>query len=174
MSPPVAEQRESAVLNDKPQLVCASDRNREATMTVKAMLARKGSDVVTIEPTATVAAATRVLSDRRIGALVVTGADRRIVGIISERDIVAALGSRGAAVLDMPVADLMTRKVSTCGPDETIAELMSRMTEGRFRHVPVVEQGRLCGIISVGDVVKARLEEMQREQDALREYIRTA
>jgi CBS domain-containing protein len=143
-------------------------------MTVKTMLAHKGNDVVTIEPTATVSAATKLLSERHIGAVVVIGADRRIVGILSERDIVRALDARGAGVLETPVADLMTRKVVTCGMEETIAELMTRMSEGRFRHVPVVDQGRLAGIISVGDVVKARLEEMEREQDALREYIRTA
>jgi CBS domain-containing protein len=143
-------------------------------MTVKAILSRKGSEVLTIEPTATLAAAVKMLAQRRIGALVVTGPGHRIVGIISERDIVRALDANGTAVLDVPIAEVMTRKVVTCAQSETIAEIMERMTAGKFRHVPVVEQGRLAGIISIGDVVKARLEELVREQDALRDYIRTA
>jgi CBS domain-containing protein len=143
-------------------------------MTVKAILSRKGTEVLTIEPTATLAAAVKMLAQRRIGALVVTGPGHRIVGIISERDIVRAIDARGTVVLDAPVAEVMTRKVVTCSQGETIAEIMERMTSGKFRHVPVVEQGRLAGIVSIGDVVKARLEDLEREQDALRDYIRTA
>ena len=143
-------------------------------MTVKTILSRKGTEVLTIEPTATLAAAVKMLAQRRIGALVVTGPGYRIVGIISERDIVRVLDARGTAVLDAPVAEVMTRKVVTCSLSETIAEIMERMTAGKFRHVPVVEQGRLAGIVSIGDVVKARLEDLEREQDALRDYIRTA
>ena len=115
-----------------------------------------------------------MMAQRRIGALVVTGAGRRIVGIISERDIVRVLDEKGPAVLAAPVAEIMTRKVVTCTQNDTIAEIMERMTAGKFRHVPVVEQGRLVGIISIGDVVKARLDELEHEQDALRDYIRTA
>jgi CBS domain-containing protein len=143
-------------------------------MTVKDILSQKGGQVLTIEPTATLAAALKVLAQRRIGALVVTGADRRIVGIISERDIVRVLDEKGTAVLEAPVAETMTRKVVTCAQGETIAEIMERMTSGKFRHVPVVEQGQLVGIISIGDVVKARLGELEHEHDALRDYIRTA
>jgi CBS domain-containing protein len=143
-------------------------------MTVNDILLHKGSEVITIEPTATVAAAVRMLAQRRIGALLVTGADSRIVGIISERDIVRVLDDTGPAVLDTPVAEVMTRKVVTCGRHETIADIMERVTGGRFRHVPVVEDGRLAGIVSIGDVVKARLSELEHEQNALREYIRTA
>jgi CBS domain-containing protein len=143
-------------------------------MTVNDILLHKGSEVITIEPTATVAAAVRMLAQRRIGALLVTGADRRIVGIISERDIVRVLDETGPAVLDTPVAEVMTRKVVTCGRHETIADIMERVTGGRFRHVPVIEDGRLAGIVSIGDVVKARLSELEHEQNALREYIRTA
>jgi CBS domain-containing protein len=143
-------------------------------MTVNDILLQKGNQVFTIEPTATLAAATQTLAQRRIGALVVTGAHHRIVGIISERDIVRMLGEKGTAVLDAPVAEAMTRKVVTCHRNETIAEIMERMTGGKFRHVPVVEHGRLAGIVSIGDVVKARLSELEYEQDALREYIRTA
>jgi CBS domain-containing protein len=143
-------------------------------VTVHAILSRKGADVVTIEPNATVAQAAKVLSERRIGAVVVTGADRRVVGILSERDIVRALGAQGAQVLETAVADMMTRKVVTCTQQDTLAELMEQMTQGKFRHVPVVDQGQLVGIISIGDVVKSRLEEMESESAAMREYIRTA
>jgi CBS domain-containing protein len=143
-------------------------------MTVNDILSQKGNQVLTIEPAATLAAAVQMLAQRRIGALVVTGADHRIVGIISERDIVRVLGEKGTAVLGAPVAEVMTRKVVTCARNETIAEIMERMTGGKFRHVPVVEHGRLLGIVSIGDVVKARLSELEYEQDALREYIRTA
>jgi CBS domain-containing protein len=143
-------------------------------MTVKAILSRKGTEVATIEPNATLAEAIKTLAERRIGALLITGADRRVVGIISERDIVRTLGERGPSAVNGPVADVMTRKVVTCSQSETVCEIMERMTSGKFRHVPVVEQGRLIGIVSIGDVVKSRLEEMEREQAALHDYIRTA
>jgi CBS domain-containing protein len=143
-------------------------------MTVNDILLHKGSQVITIEPTATVAAAVRMLTQRRVGALVVTGADYHIVGIVSERDVVRVLDEIGPEVLDAPVAQVMTRKVVTCGRHETIAEIMERVTSGKFRHVPVVEHGRLVGIVSIGDVVKARLSELEDEQNALREYILTA
>ncbi len=154
-------------------------------MTVNDILSQKGNHVLTIEPAATLAEAVELLARRRIGALVVTGADRRIVGIISERDIVRVLDEKGRdivrvldekgpEVLGAPVAETMTRKVVTCTQTESIAEIMERMTGGKFRHVPVVEQGRLVGIISIGDVVKARLSELEHEHDALRDYIRTA
>ncbi len=143
-------------------------------MNVKNILSQKGSDVLTLEPAATLADAMDILAKRRIGALVITGADRRIVGIISERDVVRAIAEHGTDILRSPVAETMTRKVVTCGQNETIAEIMGRMTAGKFRHVPVVEQGRLIGIVSIGDIVKARLEELEQEHDALRDYIRTA
>jgi CBS domain-containing protein len=143
-------------------------------MTVNDILLHKGSQVITIEPAATLAAAVRMLAQRRIGALLVTGADHRIVGIISERDIVRVLDEKGTAVLGAPVAEVMTRRVVTCDRNETIAEIMERITSGKFRHVPVIDRGRLAGIVSIGDVVKARLSELEHEQDALREYIRTA
>jgi CBS domain-containing protein len=143
-------------------------------MTIKAILARKGTDVVTAAPTASLAEAVKVLAARRIGAVVVTGADRRIVGILSERDIVQALAEKGPAVLDMPIAEAMTRKVFTCGANETVREIMERMTAGRSRHIPVVEQGRLAGIISIGDVVKSRVDGMEEESAALHDYILSA
>lgn len=143
-------------------------------MTVKAILSRKGSDVVTIAPTANLSEAVKLLAERRIGAVIVTGADNRVAGILSERDIVRALGERGADALGDNIAAVMTRKVTTCVEADTVADIMERMTTGKFRHVPVVEQGRLTGVISIGDVVKFRVEEIERESDALREYIATA
>jgi CBS domain-containing protein len=143
-------------------------------MTVKAILSSKGSDVVTIEPVASIGAAVKRLAERRIGALVVQGADNRVVGIVSERDIVWALAERGSAVLDDPVSQVMTRKVVSCGLSDTVSALMEQMTSGKFRHIPVIEQNRLAGIISIGDVVKYRLSEMEVESAALRDYIRTA
>ena len=143
-------------------------------MTVSTILASKGREVVTIEPGATLASAAQLLAEKRIGAALVLGADRRIVGIISERDIVRVLAERGAAVLDEPVSQTMTRKVSTCNESETISSIMERMTTGKFRHMPVVDQGRLAGVVSIGDVVKHRLQEMEHESAALRDYIQTA
>ncbi len=143
-------------------------------MTVRAILAAKGAHTITIDPNSTVGAAVRLLAHHRIGALLVTGPDQRIVGIVSERDIVQAVATRGAAALELPLTDIMTRKVVTCAPSDTISSIMERMTEGKFRHVPVVEQGRLTGIVSIGDVVKHRLQEMENEQAALRDYIQTA
>ena len=143
-------------------------------MTVKAILSRKGRDVATIAPTANLSDAVKLLAERRIGALVVTGPDNRVAGILSERDIVRALATRGPDALQETVASVMTRKVSTCSESDTVALLMERMTDGKFRHLPVVEQGRLAGIISIGDVVKLRVEEIEGETNALREYIATA
>jgi CBS domain-containing protein len=143
-------------------------------MTVSIILAAKGHEVTTIEPGATMKSAVTLLTERRIGAVPVLGADHRIVGILSERDVVRALAERGAAALDEPVSRAMTRKVATCTETETIASLRERMTEGKFRHLPVVDQGRLVGIVSIGDVVKHHLQEMERDSAAMRDYILTA
>jgi CBS domain-containing protein len=143
-------------------------------MTVSILLAAKGREVTSIEPGATMKSAVALLAEKRIGAVLVLGADHRIVGILSERDIVRAIAERGAAALEEPVSQSMTRKVSTCTENETIASLMERMTEGKFRHLPVVDQGRLVGIVSIGDVVKHRLHEMERDSAAMRDYILTA
>ena len=143
-------------------------------MTVSIILAGKGRDVVTIEPNATLAGAVELLAEKRIGAVVIVGADRRIVGILSERDIVRALAEQGRKALDEPVSAAMTRKVSTCHERETISSIMERMTRGKFRHVPVVDQGRLAGIVSIGDVVKHRLSEVEHDSAAMRDYILTA
>jgi CBS domain-containing protein len=143
-------------------------------MTVKIIIDAKGADVLTIEPTANLAAAARLLAERRIGALVVLGPGQRIAGILSERDIVRVLSERGASALDEQVGQVMTRKVDTCTYGDTIRSIMERMTAGKFRHVPVVERGRLAGIISIGDVVKHRIREVEHESEALRDYIQTA
>ena len=143
-------------------------------MTVKTILSNKGSDVSTIKPTATLESAIGILAQRGIGALVVLGVHRRVIGILSERDIVRTLAQRGADALALPVAQVMTRNVSTCSRSETVNSLMDQMTAGKVRHLPVVEEKRLVGIVSIGDVVKQRLTEMQRETKALQEYIQTA
>jgi CBS domain-containing protein len=143
-------------------------------MTVKAILAAKGGDVIAIEPTALIDAAAKLMAERRIGAVLVLGADRRVAGILSERDIVRALATEGAGALQEPVAKFMTRKVVTCAPSEALHRVMEVMTTGKFRHVPVIEQGQMVGLISIGDVVKHRVEQMEREHEALQDYIRTA
>jgi CBS domain-containing protein len=148
---------------------------KEATiMTVKRILSEKGSNVVTISPTTSLADATKLLAERRIGAVVVTGADSRVIGIVSERDIVRTLASRGAAALGVSLTDVMTRNVVSCESSATVSAIMEQMTAGKFRHIPVIDGEKLVGIISIGDVVKLRLQEMEREQAALKDYIQTA
>jgi CBS domain-containing protein len=142
-------------------------------MTVRAILDSKGHHVVSIEPDTKLSDAIKILADRRIGAVLVIK-DQRIEGILSERDIVRVLGARGAAVLDEPVREVMTRKVIGCREKDTVAEIMERMTSGKFRHLPVLEGERLVGLISIGDVVKWRVMEFEREQEALQDYIKTA
>lgn len=143
-------------------------------MSVRALIEGKGTDVVTIEPTADLASAVRLLAARRIGALVVVGPDRQLAGIISERDIIRVLAASGATALEQPVAQVMTRKVVSCNRSETMSSIMERMTVGKFRHLPVVEDGQLIGIVSIGDVVKHRVQEIESESASLRDYIRTA
>jgi CBS domain-containing protein len=143
-------------------------------MHVKNILSVKGSNVVSIEPTATLETAVRTLAQHKIGALLVLGPDRRIIGILSERDIVRVLAEQGASALTQPLAQVMTRKVFTCSPSETISVIMERMTAGKFRHVPVIDQDQVVGVVSIGDVVKYRLQEMEHESAALRDYIQTA
>jgi CBS domain-containing protein len=143
-------------------------------MTVQKILSNKGSNVITTVPTATLESGIRILAEREIGALVVLDAGQRVIGVLSERDIVRALAERGAGALTEPLARVMTRKVSTCTQSETVNSIMEQMTAGKFRHVPVVEQERLVGIVSIGDVVKHTLMAMQHESKALHDYIQTA
>src|SRR3954451_16232935 len=126
-------------------------------MTLDHILSEKGREVATIEPDRTLADAARTLTERRIGAVVVARDDRSVLGILSERDIVRAVARGGAAALEHPISQHMTGKVVTCTRQTTINELMDEMTKRKFRHMPVVENGRLCGIISIGDVVKHRV-----------------
>ena len=144
-------------------------------MNVKAILAAKklGGDIISIEPTADLATAAKLLSKHRIGSVVILGAGERLVGILSERDIVRAVSEQGAGALALPVGQVMTRDVATCGEDDTVASIMERMTAGRFRHMPVVANGRLVGLISIGDVVKQRVDEIEGESEAMRDYIRS-
>jgi CBS domain-containing protein len=140
-------------------------------MNVEAILGSKGRDVITVAPDASVLDASNILSSKKIGALVVSTDGVTAIGIISERDIVNAIGGRGASVLTDSVDSLMTRNLRTCALGDSMHEVLSVMTERRFRHLPVIESGKLCGIISIGDVVKIRLDEITREADAMREYI---
>jgi CBS domain-containing protein len=141
-------------------------------MIVNEILAEKRSGVVAIEPTANLAAAAKLLAEHHIGAVVILGADHRIIGILSERDIVRALAEHGPTALHEAVGQIMTRAVKTCSEDETIGGLMGRMTTGRFRHMPVMAKGELIGLVSIGDVVKQRVKEIEGESEALRKHIR--
>jgi CBS domain-containing protein len=145
----------------------------ETTMTVRAILDAKGHHIESVEPDAKLSAAIKLLTQRKIGAVLVMSKGR-IEGILSERDIVRVLDERGAGILDEPVSAVMTRKVVSCRQADTVAALMEMMTLGKFRHLPVVEEGTVVGLISIGDVVKLRVREYEMEQEALRDYIKTA
>jgi CBS domain-containing protein len=146
---------------------------KEATMTVRAILDSKGHQIQSAQPDVKLSAAIKILGEKKIGAVLVM--DRgRIEGILSERDIVRVLGERGAAVLDEPVSAVMTRKVISCKPSDTVGAIMEMMTSGKFRHLPVIDDSRVVGLISIGDVVKWRVREYESEQEALRDYIKTA
>ena len=143
-------------------------------MTVERILSEKGRTVVTIAPDRTLADAARLLTEKRIGAVVVGDSSRPVLGILSERDIVRALAARGAQILEEPVSHCMTAKVVTCVGHTGVIDVLELMTEGKFRHVPVVEDHRLVGIVSIGDIVKYRLAQAEAESRAMRDYIATA
>lgn len=143
-------------------------------MIVKSILDEKGGAVVTVEPDQTLAEAVRILAQNRIGAVVVTRGGGHIAGILSERDIVRILASDGVAMLDKPLSTAMTSKVKVCHENNTVNEVMEIMTAGRFRHLPVERDGKLVGIVSIGDVVKKRIEEIEHEAEEIRNYIATA
>jgi CBS domain-containing protein len=140
-------------------------------MNVHTILKNKGSAVATIAADATIDEAVELLRARGIGALVVSDDGKSVDGILSERDIVDALGRYGDALLPLSVGKIMTRAVATCDPDDSVAELMAEMTNRRIRHFPVVRNGRLCGIVSIGDLVKSRLDEIEYEAHSLRSFI---
>jgi CBS domain-containing protein len=142
-------------------------------MTVKSILEQKGHDVFTLGPNEKLTAAIKILAEHRIGALVVTNGDRKIVGILSERDIVRIIAREGAAALEQTVRAAMTPKVNICNENHTVNEVMEIMTKGRFRHLPVEKAGLLDGIVSIGDVVKRRIEDVEREAAEIRAYIAT-
>jgi CBS domain-containing protein len=143
-------------------------------MNVESILRTKGRAVQTITPGTRIADAITQLRRKGIGALVVSEDGRNVDGILSERDIVHALADRGTDIGELPVSALMVRHVFTCAPGDSIADLMIQMTERRIRHLPVVEAGRLVGIVSIGDVVKIRLDEVESEASSLREFIASA
>ena len=142
-------------------------------MTVQHILAEKGTGVVSIGPDLSLAEASRLLAEKKIGAVVVSRDGEAVDGILSERDIIRALAKEGPAALDMQVSRYMTADVVTCNRTAGMDHLMQVMTHGKFRHIPVVEEARLIGIVSIGDVVKRRLAEVEVEHRALKEYIAT-
>ena len=140
-------------------------------MFVSDILAQKGGLVFTVTPGTSVAQLSQQLSTRRIGSVLVLDGEGSVAGIVSERDLVRALASHGAKAMELEARQVMTRDVVTCDPDDSIDQVMQTMTRGRFRHLPVVRHGELLGLVSIGDVVKARLEETKHETEALKAYI---
>ena len=140
-------------------------------MSVSHILKSKGRDVITVAPTTSVAAVAEILSKRRIGAVIVSSDGERIQGIVSERDIVRVLAEKGAASLGLAVDNIMSRQVKTCEDGDSEIEIMAMMTENRIRHLPVVAEGKLAGMISIGDVVKSRIEAIEREAAEMKAYI---
>lgn len=140
-------------------------------MTVAAILRQKGDEVISVHPADTIDCVATVLSERRIGAVLVRDAAGQVLGIVSERDIARAIALHGARTLEMTAAQLMTRVLYTVTPETTVSEAMSLMTEHRIRHLPVLDNGRLTGLVSIGDVVKARLMQQECEVDSLKAYV---
>jgi CBS domain-containing protein len=143
-------------------------------MRISDVIRAKGNAVVTVKPDMDVRTLLAVLAEHRIGAVVVSADGATVDGIVSERDIVRALADRGATVISEPVSEIMTSEVQTCAPDTPVVELMTVMTNGRFRHVPVVVDDRLVAIVSIGDIVKNRVGELEIERDSLTSYITSA
>ena len=143
-------------------------------MDVAAILRDKGTSVITSGPDATIAQIVSTLSRERVGVVVICEKGGALAGIVSERDVVRGLAERGATLMSGPVTDLKTTNVKTCTPGDTVSEIMATMTARRIRHLPVIESGKLCGIISIGDAVKHRLDEIESEADALRQYVTSA
>ena len=140
-------------------------------MKVEHILHSKGADVFAVSDDDTIATAVSVLNDKNIGAVIVKDGEGGVVGILSERDVVRRLGGYGAAALEMRVADCMTHKPYTCSPEATVEDVMSEMTEKHIRHLPVLHGGALVGVVSIGDVVKRKIEKVEQEATALKEYI---
>jgi CBS domain-containing protein len=143
-------------------------------MTVATIMGQKGRRVITLTPAHTLAEVSRTLAENKIGALVLTDSEGMIAGILSERDVVRALAKEGAAALDAPASRYMSARVITCHEEDTIDHVMSVMTQGRFRHMPVVKNKRLIGVVSIGDVVKLKIEKAEREAADIKAYIASA
>ncbi|MGH9169395.1 MAG: CBS domain-containing protein [Acidimicrobiales bacterium] len=140
-------------------------------MKISGLLAAKGASVATIAPTASISEAVEALGENNVGALVVSATGSSVDGIISERDVVRALRATGAGVLEQPVSSIMSADVLTCSPGDALDSIMVTMTEHRIRHVPVIVGAELAGIVSIGDVVKSRIDELEGDRKALFEYI---
>ena len=147
---------------------------RTSKLLVSDLIKEKGAGVITTRPATTVAEAADIIASKRIGAVVVTELGDKVVGIISERDIVNGLSKSGANLLKLPVSDVMTRDVFTCATTEDVNQLRREMTTRRARHIPIVEDHKLIGIISIGDIVKNRLDELEDETQQMRDYIATS
>ena len=140
-------------------------------MTIKQILKMKGPGVTSVPPSATILDVAKLLREKRIGAVLVQDAPGKVIGILSERDIVRFIAEHGARTLEMTAAQLMTSEVRTASCDDTVQEVMALMTQRRFRHLPVLENGELCGLISIGDVVKTMIDEKEHEVESLRAYV---
>ncbi len=140
-------------------------------MRIADVVKRKGGDVVTVRPDATVTELLGLLSDHKIGAVVVSDDGEGVQGIVSERDVVRHLHTDGAGLLEAPVRQIMTAEVHTCTPEDSLEDMASRMTDRRIRHVPVLQDDKLAAIVSIGDIVKFRIDTLQTERDQLRDYI---
>lgn len=140
-------------------------------MLVESILSVKGADIVSVSPDSTVSDAATLLAEKKIGAVMVLTAEGNMAGILSERDIVRGLAAEGQDLLDKPVSDLMTTNLITCASSDNLIQILVQMTQKRIRHLPVVDDGNLEGMISIGDVVKGRLEELESEADSLRGYV---
>jgi CBS domain-containing protein len=166
---------EACILTGSFDLACratpAAAGAKESGMIVKTVLAAKGGKVVSIEPTADLVAAAKLLTTHRIGVLVVMDAGGHLVGILSERDIMRALAESAGAALQLSVAQVMTRNVSTCGVNDSISSILKRMTTGKFRHMPVLDNHLLVGLISIGDIGKQQMERLLDHARQLDEYI---
>jgi CBS domain-containing protein len=149
----------------------SDEQEQHMGLPVSAILDGKGHDVATVGTEATLGEVVRQLTERGVGALVVVDAEEAVAGMISERDVVRVLATDGGAALDHPVSSVMTRPVTTCAPSTTSEELAGIMTEGRIRHLPVLDEGRLVGLVSIGDVVKSRIDELSTQAESLERYV---
>lgn len=143
-------------------------------MTIAAVLARKGNEVVMADESMSIRDVVGLLHQRSIGAVLITNESSDVIGVLSERDVIHGLATHGPALLDMPARTIMTSPVITCRPTDSVRQVLTLITERRFRHVPVVEDGRLVGLVSIGDLVKRRIEDVEQEAEALKSYIATS